>query len=131
MFTVWMDSWQMQCCGKPFSLGSVAAWTLRPASDSDFATAVLGDELASTVTHDEEHHGGLPDDAPVTHAIVCSIRAIWCEYGPTPGREPKALYPIAGSCVIADKTSADGWEAESAGLKFVSYLIEVEPTEGE
>ena len=26
--TVWVDSWQMQCCGEPFCRGSQVAWTL-------------------------------------------------------------------------------------------------------
>lgn len=26
--TIWIGGWQMQCCGKPFRLGSRVAWTL-------------------------------------------------------------------------------------------------------
>jgi hypothetical protein len=26
--TVWVDSWQMRCCGEAFHVGSQVAWTL-------------------------------------------------------------------------------------------------------
>jgi hypothetical protein len=28
---VWVDGWQMQCCGTPFAVGSQVAWTLGEA----------------------------------------------------------------------------------------------------
>jgi hypothetical protein len=123
--TVWVDAWQMQCCGEPFSIGSEVTWTLQPTTDRDFAATVLGDQLASTLTHDEEHHGGLPEDAPVTTGIVRSIRAASCAYSPTAGSSN--LYPVAGSLVLTDKTSA-GWESEPEGLMFVAYVVELQPS---
>ena len=33
--TVWVDSWQMQCCGEPFRVGSQVTWTLG-AADQDW-----------------------------------------------------------------------------------------------
>lgn len=41
MLLVWVDAWQMQCCGDPFAVGSRVAWTLSEpdrewlASDAD------------------------------------------------------------------------------------------------
>ncbi len=60
VLTVWMDAWQLQCCGQPFNVGSTIDWTLAAPSDREFLASVLGDDLAGTVTHHEEHHGGLP-----------------------------------------------------------------------
>jgi hypothetical protein len=114
----------MQCCGQPFSVGSQVGWTLRPTTDRDFAAAVLGEQLAATLTHDEEHHGGLPEDTPITTGTVRSIKAASCVYGPT---EPsKTLYPLKGSLSLTDKQTADGWEPESADLKFVAYIVELD-----
>ena len=28
MLLVWVDAWQMQCCGDPFAVGSSVEWTL-------------------------------------------------------------------------------------------------------
>ncbi len=39
--TVWVDSWQMRCCGEPFRVGSQVAWTLSGA-DPDWLGAMLG-----------------------------------------------------------------------------------------
>ena len=39
--TVWMDSWQMQCCGEAFHFGPQVAWTLGDA-DPDWLKAMLG-----------------------------------------------------------------------------------------
>jgi Family of unknown function (DUF6578) len=56
--TLWVDAWQMQCCGEPFRLGSPVAWTVREA-DPDWLEAVLGAGAAPGVNGAEEHHGGI------------------------------------------------------------------------
>lgn len=61
--TVWIDGWPMQCCGKPFRLGSRVAWTLG-AADPDWLEAMLGEQ--QTVDAAEEHHGGVPEDTAPT-----------------------------------------------------------------
>ena len=127
MLTVWLDSWQVQCCGKTFSVGGHVAWTLVSEPDLDYPESVLGQELAPSVTHREEHHGDLPDDAPTTSGTVRSIKAVFCRYGPGP--DAKTLYPIKGSVTFADKLSADGWEQEAGDRRFVSYLVELDASE--
>lgn len=62
--TAWVDSWQTQCCGKPFRVSSGVTWKLG-APDPDWLAAVLGAH-AETVNAAEEHHGGLPEDAEPT-----------------------------------------------------------------
>jgi hypothetical protein len=114
----------MQCCGEPFSVGSRVSWTLHETSDRDFSTAVLGYELAARLTHDEEHHGGLPVDAPLTAGIVRSIRAASCSFGPVP--DSQHLYPVTGSLVLVEKESADGWEPEDGDRRFVAYVVELD-----
>ena len=59
--TIWIDSWQMQCCGEPFRLGSRVAWTLR-AADPDWLAATLGADAQQAVDAAEEHHGAVPAD---------------------------------------------------------------------
>jgi hypothetical protein len=126
MLTIWMDAWQMQCCGIPFSVGSQVEWTLVADSDRDFLTSVLGNEIASAVTHWEEHHGGLPEDAAATAGTVRAIRAVRCQYGRSPGQPDGALYPVAESATITRIESADGWDADDGEAKFVAYLIEID-----
>ncbi|WP_454300993.1 DUF6578 domain-containing protein [Salana multivorans] len=117
---VWVDAWQMQCWGDPFAVDSRVAWTLHMEPDRGWLTAVLGDDLARHVTHAEEHHGGLPDDAPVTAGVVARIRAVSSRSGPDPtdaGASPVHV-PIPGTASVVDVSDADGWYPETDDLDF-------------
>jgi hypothetical protein len=118
----------MQCCGTAFSVGGLVAWTLAPAPEGEFPASVLGSDDAASLTHREEHHGGLPDDAPVTTGTVRSIQAAFCRYGPVAGSS--TLYPISGSLVLREKQYADGWEPEGEEHRFVCYLVDLDELEG-
>ena len=121
---VWLDGWQMQCCGEPFSIGGRVSWVLQPAGDPDFAAAVLGRELAGTITHREEHHREDSETAPRTTGTVRSIRAASCTYAPRPA-DGNSWYPVPGSLSLVDKTAADGREPGDDIVQFVAYLVEL------
>jgi hypothetical protein len=123
--TVWVDDWQMQCCGQPFTVGTTVSWTLREA-DPDWLIAVLGPDVASTVDAAEEHHSDAARDTPTTTGTVGSIQAVHCRYGPQPGGDPRMHYPISGSGVITDVRSADGWTPDQGELRFAGYLVRLE-----
>jgi hypothetical protein len=123
--TVWVDSWQMQCCGEPFRLGSQVAWTLRGA-DPDWLEAVLGPDGQQTVDAAEEHHGGVPDDTVPTRGTVARVAAVHCRFAPGPGSDSRTSYPVPGSGVLTDVESADGWTADRGDGQFVGYLVELE-----
>jgi hypothetical protein len=120
--TVWVDAWQMQCCGSNFGVGSRVSWTLADA-DTDWLTTVLGDDV--TVDAAEEHHGGVPDGAPLTAATVTAIAAVHCQYSPKPDRDERTLAPVRSSAVLTPVTSADGWTPDRDGLHFAGYLVDV------
>jgi hypothetical protein len=48
----------MQCCGDAFEIGSVVEWKVAPV-DTEFLTAVLGEDEAAGITDAEERHGDL------------------------------------------------------------------------
>jgi hypothetical protein len=77
--TVWVGSWQMQCCGEPFSVGQPVSWTLGDA-DQDWLMTMLGADAQVTVDAAEEHHDGLPEETPRTTGIVSRIAAVHCRY---------------------------------------------------
>ena len=96
--TVWIDGWPMQCCGKPFRLGSRVAWTLG-AADPDWLEAMLGAQ--QTVDAAEEHHAGVPEDTAPTRGTVTHIAAVHCRYAPGSGSESRTIYySVAGSGVL-------------------------------
>ncbi|MBC6462935.1 hypothetical protein HKK72_34620 [Actinomadura sp. HBU206391] len=119
--TVWVDAWQMQCCGETFTVGSEVSWTLRDV-DSDWLTMVLGD-AAVTVDAAEEHHSGRSDEVPVTRAKVGHITAVHCRYAPRPGDDSRTRYPVEGSATLTAMASADGWTPPCGDLEFVGCLV--------
>jgi hypothetical protein len=120
--TVWVDHWQMQCCGKPFSRGSQVAWTLGPA-DPEWLQAVLGANRQQTVDAAEEHHGGVPEDTVPTEGTVIWIAAVHCRFAPKPSGDSRTLYPVPDSGTLTEVDSADGWTADRGDEKFTGYLV--------
>lgn len=128
MVTVWLDAWQVQCCGEPFAVGSDVAWTLRDDVDRDWLGAVLGDALAASVDRAEEHHGQLPQDHPPTHGAVRRVRAARCRYVPVAAGSQQRC-PAPGSVRLADVDRADGWEREDGEVVFAGYLVDLDVDE--
>ena len=126
MRCVWMDDWQMQCCGEPFAVGSTVTWTVRTDIDRDWYTRVLGAELAGTITDAEDHHGGddeLPEPTEL-RGTVRTITAVWCDWHNEGG---DTLVAVPGSARLVERTSADGWEGESTDTtSFIGYLVDLD-----
>ncbi|WP_433338974.1 DUF6578 domain-containing protein [Spirillospora sp. CA-294931] len=115
---VWVDGWQMQCCGEPFAVGAAVSWEL-VGPDREWLTSVLGAQTAAVVDGAEERHGRT-DGRPV-HARVASVEVVHCRFAAKPGAE--GLWPVAGSGVRTAVTSVDGREGAEDGLEFVGYLV--------
>jgi hypothetical protein len=116
-----MDDWQLQCCGEVFSVGERVTWQCGP-TDGEWLTGVLGPELARTVTHHEEHHGG--EDTQPLVGTVQSIRAVCHDLAPRPGENPRVMYSVPGTTVLTEVETADGWFKGDKG-HFAGYLIEL------
>ncbi|TDD63011.1 hypothetical protein E1263_01500 [Kribbella antibiotica] len=119
---VWVDGWQMECCGEPFTVGSRVEWTLYEVSSRDWLDSVLGEEFAEEVTHGEEHHGGAADGAPTTVGLVRRIRAVVSKVGV--GQLGAGATPIPATGRLVDVTDADGPYQDLIG-----YLVDLRPTE--
>ena len=125
VLTVWLDAWQRQCCGEPFKVGSRVTWSLADATDDEFSRHVLP-QGGPRISHREESHGNLPEGAPQTTGAVRAIRVVTCRYAPPNGSDGRTLYPVAGSAELTVTWSADGWEPEVDGRRFVGYVVEIE-----
>ena len=123
---IWVDAWQMQCCGRPFSVGEEVEWTLYKETDREYISCVTDSDLARSVDFGEEHHGGVPDDAPATHGTVRRIQVVQCRFGPRPGDDSKTHYPVAGSGLTTDVASADGWDKVPDGYDFPGYVVDID-----
>jgi hypothetical protein len=121
---VWVDGWQMQCCGEPFAVGDEVSWKLRDA-DSEWLEVILGTDLAHGVEKAEEHHEGVGEEVTVTVGIDGSIHAVHCRYAALLGEAENHLFPVAGSGTVTMIRSANGWTTDHDGLKFAGYVVQL------
>jgi hypothetical protein len=118
--TLWVDDWQMQCCGEAFAIGSKVSWTVRDA-DHEWLTDVIGPDAAATIDAAEEHHGG--DDMQTVHGTVTSIAAVHCRYSPQRDGDTNVLHPVPRSATLTQLDAADGWMANHDDLRFTGYVV--------
>ena len=124
--TVWVDGWQMQCCGDPMHVGETVSWRLSRDVDRDFLGQVLGAAEASLLTDAEDHHETLSTNTELTVGTIRSIRASFCDFAPRAGSGQTTRYPVVGSGTVEGRASADGWEPEGDDRRFVGYVVAVE-----
>lgn len=120
---MWIDSWQMQCCGEPFRVGGRVEFSTTPVVDREFLGTVLGEERAATVTDYEDHHD--LDDGPMSALVgrVEYIEAISCRYE----RWDRTLLPVPGTTKAVRLDEATGWEPEDEEIRFVGYVVALQP----
>ncbi|MFL6072378.1 MAG: DUF6578 domain-containing protein [Mycobacteriales bacterium] len=121
---VWVDDWQLQCCGTPFGRGDRVTWRVQLA-DTEWLGEVFGPRLPDPPLYAEEHHGGASGRERTTAAgTVRSIDAVSCRFAP---REAGGLsYPVYDSAVLEPVAEADGWHRAAPPLKFAGYLVTLE-----
>ena len=118
--TVWVDDWQMQCCGDPFQIGSTVKWTATPYDPT--WVGGLAREHAEQIDYAEEHHDGAGGAGLIAlGGTITSIQAVRCRFT----QSGKTLTPITGSATFMSVDRADGWEEDSEELRFVGYLVEI------
>lgn len=121
-----MDGWQMECCGRPFRVGGLVEWTLSVDKDLGWLADILGSDIASQIACFEDHHGALPEGAPVTYGKVRAIQAVRWRYEARPGGSAKALYPVPGTGTFASVERADGRESKTGEACFAGYLVDLD-----
>ncbi|MET9088432.1 DUF6578 domain-containing protein [Streptomyces sp. NPDC004237] len=119
--TIWIDDWQIQCCGQSFAPGDVVSWTLLEVDPGDYAD-VVGSERANEIDFREEHHGHEDGHAPTSVEVV-SIAEVHCRYGVPPGATDEVNYPVPGTAVLVPVKEADGWAKARPEVDFAGYLV--------
>jgi hypothetical protein len=123
---VWVDAWQLQCCGTPFDQGQPVVWTLSPQAPADWLVSAVGKDTAETIDYREYHHGTRPADAREVHGVVAEIKGLQCQFEPPPGGDAHTLVPVAESGEFTALPSASGWDRDTEGLCFTGYLVDLE-----
>ena len=118
---VWVDAWQMQCCGVPFAVRDDVTWTVVPELDHDYLTAVLGTEAAESVTDAEEHHADV-GRLPTLVGTVARLVAVSCRLNPSGA-------PVPGTADIEDLDRADPWHKPRNGSgRLIAFVVDVAPS---
>lgn len=118
---IYVESWQMECCGDPSSVDSVVHRTVVPA-DHDFLDAVVGAELSAKVTEAEEHHHDPATTAVQSlSGVVRSIQTVSCQYAKPDGGS--ALYPVTNSAVLQEVASSEEDTSGLEGRAFLGWLV--------
>ncbi|MGA5043904.1 DUF6578 domain-containing protein [Streptomyces arboris] len=119
--TIWIDDWQIQCCGQSFAPGDVVSWTLLEVDPEDYAD-IVGGERAAEIDFREEHHGQGDGHAP-TPVEVVSIAEVHCRYGVPPGATDEVSCPVPGTTELVSVKEADGWAKARPDVSFAGYLV--------
>lgn len=129
MKRVFMDGWQIECCGEPFEVGDLVTWTVVDSPDPDsFLASAFGTELADSIDFDEDHH----DMAEHSKRAVTSrelvgwvegIQAAFCSFTPS----DRDHYPVPGSGVLESRRGpVDGNEpGDLYEHHFIGYLVDI------
>lgn len=110
---IYYESWQMQCCGDPFSVGEKVEWTCHK-SDIKLAHGIILD-------FDEDHHGF------ATHSITGIVTKIIAERSETP-KGSRPLWYDRIQTIQEEIQSANGWESvlkddEKTDREFWGYIV--------
>lgn len=114
--TIYYESWQIQCCGDPFSVGDKVEWTCLIPQDGKNAHGIILDFA-------EDHHGF------ATHSIVGTVSKIIAERSEFPKGEREVWYEKA-QVVHEELQRADGWESdldddETTDRTFWGYIVKL------
>lgn len=119
---IWVEAWQLQCCGDPFGVGELVSWTVPEAVDREYLATVIGEEAAAGVSDYEDRHDVSGGDVRSLSGTVKEISAVSCHFAP----QGRALYPVPGTAVVEARSRADGWEHEHESLRFLGYIVSLD-----
>lgn len=114
--TIYYESWQLQCCGKPFAVGDTVEWTCVMPEEYKNAHGIIIDLV-------EEHHGF------ATHTVTGVVTRIIAERSEFPKGKREIRYEKART-IKEELKHADGWEMDLKGDEttertFWGYIVEL------
>lgn len=113
---IYYESWQLQCCGRPFSVGDKVEWTCIMPQYYKNAHGIMLD-------FEEDHHGF------ATHSIVGTVSKIIAERSEFPKGKWVVWYHKAHT-IQEEISHADGWESDkkdddTTERTFWGYIVEL------
>jgi hypothetical protein len=127
--TIWVDDWQIQCCGESFTPGDVVSWHLLEVDPEDYVDLV-GSDRASEIDFCEEHHGREDEHAP-TRLQVLTITEVHCRYEVPSDSPSNVRCPVPGTTKLVPVREADGRAATRPQVEFTGYIVTAKRTADE
>ncbi|MFF3787962.1 DUF6578 domain-containing protein [Streptomyces sp. NPDC001933] len=121
--TIWVDDWQIQCCGEAFKLGDSVSWQLVEIDPEDYAD-IVGNERAPEIDFREEHHG--QEELPSTRLQVLTITEVHCRYEVPSHSTSNVQHPVPGTTELVPVREGDGWAEARPRVRFAGYLVTAE-----
>ena len=113
MMIIWIDDWQMQCCGDPFNVYDAITWTV-VAWDTEVPNFI-------TQGHIDYYYENHTDDFIEITATVEKIQCIYQVFQYDP--KVKANVPLYGKLEDYDGELAYGIEQNQEEYQFTGYLV--------
>ena len=113
--TVWIDAWQMQCCGRAFNVGSQVEWDVIP-----WTFEVLTDTPIEFINYYYDNHSS--SDILKLKGIVTEIYCVYQLY--ELDAMDNVLKPVSGKLIECNYEAA-GWHADMGEYKFAAYFVRV------
>ena len=121
---IWVDGWQLQCCGHSITVGSAISCDCA-AVDRSWLSAIIGADQATRVDYMEEHHDGYIIFR--VRGVVRGVDAVCCSYDVDP--LTKIASPISDSSSRQSFETVSGHERGAPSKDLVGYLVTIDVTE--
>lgn len=120
---MWVDGWQLECCGDPLRVGESVDVVTTTEVDREFLGVVLGESDAAGITDYDDRHGSDLEDADRLVGTIERIEAVWCRYE----LRGRMMQPVADTAKVVAQHEATGHELSPEGeqREFVGYVITV------
>lgn len=126
-----VSSWQQQCCGEDFAVGSAVRWqVVELAGFREQMESLLGPNSPGEIRYYENHHRTSGSGRELL-GTVRSIRVLTYELEPIPGDE-RGVRPKQGTGGLEWVHAADKWAPERSLDRdhgFGGWIVEVEPAD--
>ena len=116
--TVWIDDWQIQCCGDPFKVGDTVRWTAVP-----WKSPLSDDVYEGTIDYYYENHAGKDDRVFEITGTVTAITALYAMMA-ADSVKPKWKVPVSWQSTAVDE--ADGDNDDVDDLTFQAYVVHLD-----
>lgn len=113
---VFYESWQMECCGEPFSTGDIVKWLVYK-TDSLNTSVDIG-----KIDYCYEAHSSEWSDILVLEGKVDKIKILYEKYMPSQSN-PQLLLPVDGQIIETD--SAEGFDEKIGDMEACGYIVTI------